>query len=151
MAITESSLYGLSMVKIFSDTLGQPLSDEDHQLILLDDTSTPNFDTHDFHDDLSGLITGGNYVDDTATTTVLSVSSGSMKFDHDDAVYDNGGSNDVTITNAMALVFHTNVGASATDQLIYLLDFVTAASSTNSTFTVQINASGAFTFLYNPA
>lgn len=151
MAITESSLYGLSMVKIFSDTLGQPLSDEDHQLILLDDTSTPNFDTHDFHADLSGLISGGNYLDDTATTTALTVASGSMKYDHDDALYDNGGSDDVTITNAMALVFHTNVGASATDQLIYLQDFVTAASSTASTFTVQIHTDGAFTFLYNPA
>ena len=57
---------------------------------------------------------------------------------------------DSSITNAMAAIFHTTVSGTATDQLIGLWDFVTAASSTSSTFTVQWNASGMFTLDLTP-
>ena len=86
----------------------------------------------------------------TITATEVTVSTGTLVFDHVDTLYDNGGSDDVTITNAMAQYMATNVGSSATNQLVYLLDFVTATSSSNSTFTTQINAAGAFTLDYTP-
>jgi hypothetical protein len=55
-----------------------------------------------------------------------------------------------TIANAMAAVFYTNVGSAATDQLICLSDFITAASSSNGTFSVQWAAGGIFTIDYTP-
>ncbi len=150
MTITASGLYFLSFEKMFIDTLGESLEAEDQVLVLVTDTHTPAFDTDDFHADLDNEISGGNYSSEAVTSTEITVSAGTLKFDAADTVFDNGGSNDVTITNAMAAIFHTTVSGSATDQLIGLWDFVTAASSTASTFTVQWNGSGMFTLDLTP-
>ncbi len=137
MAITASGLYFISFEKMFIDTLGESLEAEDQVIVLVTDTHTPAFDTDDFHDDLDNEISGGNYSSEALTSTEITVSTGTLQFDAADTVFDNGGSNDVTITNAMAAILHTTVSGTATDQLIGLWDFVTAASSTASTFTVQ--------------
>ncbi len=150
MSITASGLYFPSFEKMLIDTLGESLEAEDHKAGLVDDNHTPAFDTDDFHADIDNEISGGNYAADTITATEVTVSTGTLVFDHVDTLYDNGGSDDVTISNAMAQYMPTTVSGTATDQLIYLLDFVTAASSTNSTFTTQINASGAFTIDLTP-
>jgi hypothetical protein len=150
MAIGASGLYGLSLEKMLLDTLGEDLELEDHNQDLVLDAYTPAYDTHDFHLDLTNVVSGGNYAQETIVSTEVTLASGTLTYDHADVVYDNAAADDVTISDAMAAVMSTNVGASATDQLIYLLDFVTAASCTNSTFTVQINALGAFTIDYTP-
>ena len=151
MAISASGLYFLSFEKMTIDTLGESLEAEDHKAYLVRDGYTPAFDTHDFHADLTNEVDDANYAADTITATEIAVSpAGTLQFDHVDTLYDNGGSNDVTVVDAMAQVMATNVGASATDQLIYLLDFVTSASSTASTFTTQINSLGAFTIDLTP-
>ena len=150
MAIIASGLYGLTLEKMMTNNFGEDLELEDHFQDLVTDTEAPAFDTHDFHADLLAIISGGNYAQETIVTTEVTLATGTLTYDHADVVYDNGGSDDVTIVNAMAAVMSTNVGSSATDQLVYLLDFVTAASCTNSTFTVQINALGAFTLDYTP-
>ena len=150
MAITASGLYGLTLEKMFIDTLGESLEAEDSTAHLVTDTYTPAFDTHDFHADLTNEISGGNYAADTIVTTEVTLSSGTLTYDFADVVYDNAGSNNVTITNAMAMVQGTLVSGTATNQLVGLWDFVTAASCSNSTFTVQIGASGAFTLDYTP-
>ena len=144
MAVS-SGLYFLTFEKMAIDTLGESLEAEDHTGHLVTDSYTPNFATHDFHADLTNEITGGNYAADTLTTTEVTT-SGTVLFvyDHDDAVYDNGGSDDVTISSAEALVMATNVGSSATNQLVYCLDFGSPVSCTNSLLTVAINASGVF-------
>ena len=150
MAITASGLFGLTLEKVFIDTLGESLEAEDHTLSLVLDTYTPNFDTHDFHADLTNEITGGNYAADVVITTEFTLSAGTATYDAADNVYDNAGANNVTITDAMASVLVTTVSGSATNQLVCLHDFVTAASCSNSTFTVQWNASGLFTLDYTP-
>ena len=150
MAITASGLYGLTLEKMLIDTLGESLEAEDSTAHLVEDAYTPAFDTHDFHADLTNEISGGNYAADTIVTTEVTLSSGTLTYDFADVVYDNGGSNNVTITNAMAMVQATLVSGTATNQLVGLWDFVTAASCSNSTFSVQINASGAFTLDYTP-
>ncbi len=150
MAITASGLYFLSFEKMFIDTLGESLEAEDQQLVLVTDTHTPAFDTDDFHADLDNEISGGNYAAEAVTSTEITVAAGTLTLDAADTVFDNGGANDVTITNAMAAVFHTNVGASATDQLIGLWDFTTAASSTASTFSVQWAGTGMLTLDLTP-
>ena len=150
MAISASGLYGLTLEKFFIDTAGQSLEAEDNTLHLVSDSYTPAFDTHDFHADLTNEASGGNYAAEAVTSTEITLSSGVLTFDAADTVYDNGGSDDVTITDAMAAVLATNVGSSATNQLVGLWDFVTAASCSNSTFTVQWNASGLITLDYTP-
>ncbi len=150
MAITASGLYFLSFEKMFIDTLGQSLEAEDNKLGLFTDTHTPAFDTDDFHADLDNEISGGNYVKEPVDTTEITVTTGTLKFDAADTVFDNGGANDVTITNAMAAILWTEVGASATDQLIGLWDFTTAASSTASTFSVQWATAGMLTLDLTP-
>ncbi len=150
MAITASGLYGLSLEKMLIDTLGQSLEAEDNKVGLVLDAYAPNFDTHDFHADLTNEHSGGNYVKEALVTTEVTLSSGVLTFDAADTVFDNGAADDVTITDAMAAVVWTEVGASATDQLVGLWDFVTTAASTNSTFTVQWNGSGLFTLDYTP-
>ena len=150
MSVTASGLYFLSFEKMMIDTLGETLEAEDNVVVLVEDGYTANFDTHDFHADLTNEITGTNYVREPLDTTELTVSTGTMKMDASDSLFDNAGSNNVTVTNAMAAVWHTVVSGTATDQLIGLWDFVSAASSTASTFTVQWNASGMFTLDLTP-
>jgi hypothetical protein len=151
MAIIASGLYGLTLEKFFTDGAGtESLEAEDNKCGLVTDTEAPNFDTHDFHADLLAEITGGNYAKEPVDTTEITLATGVLTWDANDALFDNAGANDVTITDAMAAVMWTEVGTSATDQLIGLWDFVTAASCTNSTFTVQWNASGLVTLDYTP-
>lgn len=148
MAITASGLFGLTLEKMFIDTAGQSLEAETHKAFLLLDTATPNFDTMDFRDDLSANeASGTNYTAGgaTITTTQITLASGVLTYDHDDVSWATS-----TIANAMALVGYFNVGSAATDQLIYLLDFVTAVSTTAGLLQVQINASGVFTLDYTP-
>lgn len=150
MAITASGLYGLTLEKMFIDTSGQSLEAETHKALLVEDGYTHNYDTHDFRNDLTNEVSGTGYSTGgtTITTTEVTVGSpaaGTLKYDHDDVSWSNS-----TIPNAMALVGYFNVGANTTDQLIYLLDFVTAVSTTSGLLTVQIAANGVFNLDYTP-
>ena len=106
------------------DTLGQSLEAETHKVLMVTDSEAPNFDTHDFRADIAAEVTGTGY-------TLGGVD------DHHDRGHPRRRGADlrrrrrvlgvVTIANAMAAVGYTNVGSAATDQLIWLSDFVTAA------------------------
>jgi hypothetical protein len=145
MSITGSGIYFLTFEKIFIDTLGESIEAEDNDLALVEDGYTPAYDTHDFAADLTNEITGGNYAREAITTTELTVSSGVATLDAADTVYDNSGSDDVTITDAMGAVEIFQKTNDADSPVFGLWDFVSAASSSNSTFTVQWNASGRVT------
>jgi len=151
MAITASGLYGLSLEKMMIDTLGISLEAEDNKVGLVLDGYTHDYDAHDFHADLTNEHSGGNYVKEALIATEITLGGpGTLTYDAQDTLFDNGGSDDVTITDAMAAVVWTEIGASATDQLIGLWDFGATAASTNSTFTVEWNGSGLFTLDYTP-
>lgn len=147
MAVTASGLYGLSLEKMMIDTLGESLEAEDNKVLLVTDSEAPNFDTHDFRNDITAEVTGTGYTAGGAalTSTEITLSSGVLTFDAADVSWASS-----TIANAMAAVLYTNVGSSATDQLILLSDFVSAASSSSGTLTVQWSASGIFTLDYTP-
>lgn len=149
MAIS-AGLYGISLEKMMIDTLGESIEAADMYAELLTDTHTPDFTADDFHADLDNIMATTNYTSETIVTPLVSLATGTLTFDHVDTLYDNGAADDVTVTNAMAQAGITTVGSSATDQLIYMLDFLTAASSTASTFTTQIHTSGVFTLDYTP-
>lgn len=148
MAVTASGFYGLSLEKMMIDTLGESLEAEDQKGLLVTDSEAPNFDTHDFRNDITAEIgSGGGYTTGgvALTTTEITLSSGTLKWDFDDPQWASS-----TITSAMALVTYTNVGATSTDQLLLLLDFVTAVSTSSGTLTVQIHTNGAMTLDYTP-
>jgi hypothetical protein len=147
MAVTASGLYFLSFEKMLIDTLGESLEAEDNKVLMVTDSETPNFDTHDFRADIAAEVSGTGYsAGGTAITgTEVTVSTGTLVFDGGDVAWSSS-----TISNAMAAVGYTNVGAAGTDQLIWLSDFVTAASSSNGTFTVQWSGSGIFTVDLTP-
>ena len=147
MGITASGFYGLSLEKMLIDTLGESLEAEDNKVLMVTDSYTPNFDTHDFRDDITNEVTGTGYTAGgvAITSTEVTLASGVLTFDGADVSWASS-----TIANAMAAVHYTNVGSSATDQLILLSDFVSAASSSNGTFTIQWSASGLATVDYTP-
>jgi len=147
MAITASGLFGLTLEKMLIDTAGQSLEAETHKVLMTTDTFAPNFDTMDFRDDVTNEVTGTGYTAGgaTITTTQVTLAAGLLTYDADDVSWASS-----TIANAMCAVGYFNVGSAATDQLVWLSDFVNAASSSNGTFTVQWAAGGILTIDYTP-
>jgi hypothetical protein len=147
MSITASGLYGLTLEKMMIDTAGQSLEAETHKTLMVTDTYTPDFNAHDFRNDITNEVTGTGYTagGNALTTTEITLSGGVLTFDAADVAWASS-----TIANAMAAVHYFNVGADTTDQLVFLSDFVTAASSSGGTFTIQWHASGIFTVDFTP-
>ena len=147
MSITAAGLFGLTLEKMFIDTAGVSLEAEANKIALVQDGYTPDFDTHDFHIDLTNEVTGTNYTAEgvALTATEITLTGGLLKFDGADTVYSN-----VTITDAMAGVLALAVGSSATNSLVCLQDFVTAASATAADFTIQHHADGIWELDYTP-
>jgi hypothetical protein len=143
MSITASGAYSKTYEKMMIDTAGQSLESETVvKGLLVLDAYTPDFDVHDFRDDVTNEATGTGYssggvVLTTTDITLASPSAGSMKYDHDDPQWSSS-----SIANAMALVEYFNVGSSATDMLLHLLDFVTAVTTSSGLLLVQIAANG---------
>lgn len=147
MAITASGLYGLTLEKMLIDTLGESYEAEDNKVLMVTDSYTHNYDTHDFRDDITNEVSGTGYTAGglALTATEITLASGLLTFDAADLSWGSS-----TITNAMAAVHYFNVGTAATDPLGFLSDFVTAASTSNGTFTIQWAAGGIFTIDYTP-
>lgn len=144
MAISSSGFYGLSLIKCLANTAAIDLSAETNKVAMVTDSYTPDFNAHDFYADLTNEVSGTGYTvgGKAITTTTLGVSGGVLTYDADDVSWTTS-----TITSAMAGVIYADAVG---DELIYLMDFVTAASTSAGTFTIQINASGIFTIDFVP-
>lgn len=152
MSITASGLYGLTVEKSWNAAVAWPTSGLESETavsaLLVTDSYTPNFDTHDFYNDITNEVTGTGYSAGgaTITSTEVTLSSGTLTFDSADPSWASS-----TIANAMAAVLKfSRGGASSADELILLSDFVTAVSTTNGTLLVQVAAGGWFTHDYTP-
>lgn len=149
MAVTASGLYGLTLEKQLIDTLG--VSIESETLIaglMVTDSEAPNFNTHDFRNDITAEVTGTGYTAGgvVLTSTEVTISGGVLTYDAADSAWSSS-----TIANAMAEVIYVGRGgASSADELLALSDFVSAASSSGGTFTIQRSASGIWTIDYTP-
>jgi hypothetical protein len=150
MAITASGLYGLTLEKQLIDTLGLSLESETVVFTMLVlDAYTPDFNAHDFRADVTaneasgtGYTAGGT----VETATEVTLSGGLLTYDAADVLWASS-----TIANAMAAVgYFKRGGADTADELMWLSDFVTAASSSAGSFTVQWAAGGIFTDDYTP-
>lgn len=151
MAITASGMYGLTLEKFFNAT-SMPTSGLESETavkgLLVTDSESPNFDTHNFRDDITAEVTGTNYTagGTTLTSTELTIASGVLTYDSADPSWASS-----TIANAMALVaYFARGGASSADELLFLSDFVTAVSTNNGALLVQVHANGWWTNDYTP-
>ena len=150
MAVTAAGLFGLTLEKMMIDTVGLSLESEtDVSVALITDSATPNFDTHDFWSDLeANEVSGTGYTAGgaTLTSTEVTLSSGVLTYDAADPSWSSS-----TIPDAMAAVgYFDRGGATTADELVFLLDFVTAASSDGGLFLVALDAAGIFTLDYTP-
>lgn len=151
MAVTASGLYGLTLEKQMNATALPTNGLESEtavKVLMVTDSEVPNFDTHDFRNDVVQEVTGTGYTAGgvVITGTELTLSGGVLTYDANDASW--AGS---TIANAMAAIgYFGRGGASSADELVFLSDFVTAASSSSGTFAIQWNAAGIFTVDYTP-
>lgn len=152
MAITASGLYGLTLEKFLNATSlpANGLESETAvKVLMVTDTETPDFNADNFRDDVTanevsgtGYSAGGVVI----TSTELTLSGGVLTYDAGDASWAAS-----TISNAMAGVgYFARGGADTADELVFLSDFVTAASSSSGTFTIQWNAAGIFTVDFTP-
>ncbi len=151
MTVSASGLYGLTLEKQMNAT-SLPTngleSETAVKVLMVTDSEAPNFDTHDFRNDIAQEVTGTGYTAGgvVITGTELTLSGGVLTYDAADASWSSS-----TIANPMAAVgYFGRGGASSADELVFLSDFVTAASSSSGTFTVQWHASGIFTVDYTP-
>lgn len=152
MSITASGLYGLTLEK-FLNVTSLPASGLESEsavkVLMVTDTETPDFNVDNFRDDVTanevsgtGYSAGGVVL----TTTELTVATGVLTYDAADSSWASS-----TIANAMAGVgYFARGGADTADELIFLSDFVSAASSSGGTFTIQWAAAGIFTVDFTP-
>ena len=151
MAITGSGMYGLTIEKAFQDTLGLSVESTAWSGLMVTDTHAPAFDTDDFRSDLDNEVSGGGYtaggksLDATPTLTVASPGAGQIAYDFANVIWTGS-----TITSAMAGVTYHSTGTAANDELLCLSDFITAASTSNGTFTWTVHASGQWYIDYIP-
>jgi hypothetical protein len=152
MAITASGVYGPSFEKMLLDTFAVTLASTAHSSLMVTDTYAPNFETHDFRDDITNEVSGGGYsaggiaLGATPTITLGSPSAGSIRWDFANPAWAAS-----TITSAMAGITFHSTGTDSADELITLSDFVTAASTSNGLFTWTVHATdGALYFDYTP-
>lgn len=152
MSITASGIFGLTLEKMLNAT-ALPTngleSETATKALLVVDALTPNFDTMDFRNDVeANEVSGTGYTAGgvVLTSTELTLSGGVLTYDTADPSWTSS-----TITSAMAaVIYFARGGASSADELWLLSDFVTAASTTNGTFLVQIAAGGWATVDYTP-
>lgn len=151
MSITASGWYGPTVEKFFNAT-SLPTngleSETATSCLLVNDSYTPNFDTHDFYNDITNEVSGTGYSAGgaTLTSTELTISSGTLVYDAADVSWTTS-----TISNAMAAVIKfSRGGASSADELILLSDFVTAVSTTAGTLLVAWAAGGIAVHDYTP-
>lgn len=151
MAITGSGLYGLTLEKWLNQTIQAITSGLESEtavsVLMVTDTYTPDFNTHDFYNDITNEVTGTGYTAGgmTATGTEITIAGGNLTYDMTDVAWTTS-----TIADAMAAVARYNVGASNANELLFLSDFVNAASSSGGTFTIQWSPSGVFVVDYVP-
>lgn len=159
MTITAAGFYGLTLEKVLRDTLGVDLESETLiKALMVTDSYTPAFDTHDFRDDVTNEVTGTGYSSGGVVLTstdlfpggVSSSPAGVLTYTAGNAVWGPG----ATIANAMASVTYVGRGgASSADELIVLHDFVSAASCSNGSFTISwaaVASGGHFFIDYTP-
>lgn len=145
MAVTASGLFFLTVEKMFNNTAALDLEAETNKVAMITNSATPNFDTHDFFNDLSANeVSGTGYSAGgvALTSTEITVSSGTLVYDAADTSWTSS-----SISSARAAVLYCDAVA---DELVCLVNFGADYATTNGTFQITWNASGIFTIDLTP-
>lgn len=142
-----SGLYGLTLEKQLIDTLAQSYEAETHNVLMTTSTYTPDYDLHDFRNDVTNEVTGTGYTagGQNLVTTEITLATGTLKFDAADVTWTAS-----TIASARKAVHFFDTGLSTTDALGFLSEFAADASSAGGDFVIQWAAGGIFTIDYTP-
>lgn len=120
-----------TMVDLDGDTI---------KLALLQSGYTPDFDAHDFFDDLTNEISASGSYSAGGGTLVVTLSQDNTD---DEGVFD---ATDVSFTSATITAryaaIYKSTGVAGTSPLILLIDFGSNQSSSNGTFTITFAAEG---------
>lgn len=137
--------YGLTLEKQLIDTAGWSLESETlNKLMLVQDAYTPNFDTHNFRDDVtnepgnSGTYSSGGSIVTTTELTVASPAATQIKYSFDAVSWTS-----TTITARGTVLYHTT-GSAATDEVICANTFGSDVATAGGTFSVTLHANGLF-------
>lgn len=137
-----SAIYNKYKQGIFDNTtnLRVDLDTDTVKVALVTSTYTPNFDTHDFFDDVTNEVAGTGYTAGGATltspTVTLDTTNDRVDFDAADTSWTTS-----TIT-ARAAVIYKSTGTASTSPLIAYIDFTTDQISSTGTFLIQWAAAG---------
>ena len=137
--MAQAKWYGQAFISAFNKEIDA--SGDSFKAMLLDATYTPNQDTHRYKSDLSGEVTGTNYVAGGASlvnvTIAYDAATNTLKIDADDVSWDPS-----TITARYLVVYDASPGTDAVRPLICYIDFESNQTSNDDQFTVAFSASG---------
>ena len=144
-----AGMYGLTIEKFLNLGLTSFTSGLESETLvktmLVQDAYTPNFDTHDFRNDVtnepanSGTYVSGGVVITTTELTVAAPAATQIAY----TAANPAGWTGSTIT-ARGAITYKNTGTAATDELVVANSFGSDVSTAGGTFTLQWNASGLF-------
>lgn len=143
-----SSLYGNFLKKGYdgSTSINLATGGNTIKVALVTSTYTPDFDAHDFFDDVTNEITGTGYTAGGVTLanqdmTVVGASN-VVKFDADDASWAGAS------FTARAAIVYKSTGTASSSPLIAYIDFGSNFTPQGGTFTITFSASGILTLSY---
>jgi hypothetical protein len=137
--------FGLSWEGMVENTKAIDLDSDTLKGQLHTDTFTPNFETHDFHADLTNEVTGTGYTAGGVTLAGVTsaIAAGTYTFDCNDFSWTTA-----TFTARGDVIVDTTPGSSATNWLIMARTYGSDFAVNNGTFTTQQHASGVWTAPY---
>ena len=134
-----SGIYGVFVKDAFTNTKAFALNATDTiKLVLVTDTYTPNFDTHDEFADITNEVTGTGWAAAQALTTPvcnLTVTTGFVTFDAD-----NVSAATTTLTNVRGAISFDDTLAG--DPLLHAVTFGSDYSTVAGTFAITWAATG---------
>lgn len=105
-------------------------------------TYVPDFDAHDFRNDVTNEVSGTNYTTGGVVLTGAAVTydsaSDETRIDFNDPTFTN-----ITVSSIRRAIFYRNVGTSATDRLLWAYTFDGDQSVTAADFIIQLDTTGA--------
>lgn len=141
-----SGVYGNALKNIANGSID--LDSDTLKGMLLTSSYTPNYDTHDYRDDLgANEVSGTGYTAGGATlaskTLTVDTTGDELEFDAADLSWSTA-----TITARYLVIYKSRGGASSADELICCFDFSSDQTSTAGTFLVTFNAEGLINISY---
>lgn len=110
------------------------------KVALVTSSYTPNFDTHDFFDDVTNEITGTGY---SAGGATLGSQTCTLDTTDDELVFDAADTSWTTASfTAYAAIVYKSTGSAATSPLIAYVDFTSNRISDGGTFQITWNSEG---------